>query len=1771
MAPGDASGEASSSLSDPFISNPSRPPHLRYSVFDSVLFAPGSGTSADQVKRALEAHLADIQRRMEEAGKLGSSLVRQQKELTERLKEVTQLDVEGDLTPDLRQRLLDIEKQYNEVAKESARAFLPKQRIPSNETSASSPFAPEGKSGKRSVSPSKFESQATASPTKLSVPNRKFRNQPANRIHDIEFAAEISSSLITQVRNLQQLLAEREQELKEAKTENSRLEVEAEGFHQRMKTLDESEHRYKDENWNLETQIHELTTAQKESAEREEKLAQAFNILQSERNKTQRELDEVRLNLSRLDEQYAATVKQHDIELGTAKRKEVMAESEKAAMQHKIDDLMGQNQELAKAFSMQRGRILEQEAAFGMSDEDHESGQENVTPEHSPPPSPVKGTPRHSVLESETLKTSLHHAQRALQSLRTNVHREKTEKLELKRMLQEARDELERIRGDLSSSRRSRKTDSREFKKPPRLAQLGSARSSKSEIYLDDPNWEDQTEAGSTRSPAAPSPASHFSGGIHPIVESGTEHFETANDTSDAAFETAQEGTETDFHTGVEEFSDDDEATETEATPSKGFGKIKRPPVLPLDQASNRYSFQSTASTSNDEEDYGFASELKTPITHSQSMRHRLSRTTLNRRPRVPSEEPVLQSSPASIATGSAGGTPQPPAQSLFAELGDLEGSDDDSSGGFTPSRKVPRPLTPVSTRGWPAPPAPLAPPLPKATMVSSGMMTEPIDIRHVSEFPDFASPGSAPVAIVRPAMVDTGVMTDEVPPVLSPRSFFVPHERPMSMESVVGPARSDASAHWLGEDWRDGEQSRPLSTFSYSDAGAQFDPDMETKLAQFPSPPTSPLKLGQMPTPILAPPQSLSVSRIQAEHIEPHVEAGSCPTALPQLRISSMVSEQVEPLPEVLVPTPVLVLSSILSQHVEPTMNPTLPTLSLSSILVSQDVEPIPFAEHHAVPRAALSISEIRAEELEPLVEEPLDRTPLVLPLVPADLTLSSIRVEFVEPQHESEVQAESPAKLSFSVLQTQEVEPIQGPAPPASALSISAVLSQGIEPVSPEEPPVASPLLAISTIQSLSCEPLEDPFVVPQTLSFAPIQSVGCEPVELRNPKRDMFVIPQNKDAARQSGVEPPQTPTKSLFGSGIVHGKGKGKVRASESPVIAEDETRHSLNSTPITETPESQRPLKELSRNTDMRPPRKQAVATRDQSVQTFLTCHAIDEITDAIDDLLKAKSSSHKALNQARKASMGSNDSPATVRRLGSQGSLDSADPRFIDYGFGASALEGDGPYRSATVGPPPRQSPPPPPSHVHAVEGARLESAGGGQGAIGSMGPPLLPASAYRNRNATFRPRTPTSPKPQSPTHRSSQPGTPTPRAGRMAEILLPLKVPQPSIKSPLSSFVSEIDTRFSAQNAKGFSANGLGSRMAGVPSPTRATRPSTKSSVSSFASEIDSRFNIHNDMGFGSAGFGSQTDSRMIQAITQTMLGEYLWKYTRKPGGRGEMSEKRHRRYFWVNPYARTLYWGDRDPSTAGGRTETKAKSVPIEAVRVVTDDNPMPPGLHRKSIIIIAPGRSVKFTCTTGQRHETWFNALSYLMCRTGDDGQADAEEIAGNIAREDVEEFNPSAIMAGNYTREDVEEFNPPFNRRPADGTRARPPPSLSSYNSRMTRTESAAMLMSGAIPTLSRSPQKRIARNRPAFGTLGRRISGYLKESKVLSANFSVRSRSAASGHDDSVHGASEAYESAEDVRITIEKQDRESDKLENVRACCDGKHDVGTLGQSSRKA
>ena len=184
------------------------------------------------------------------------------------------------------------------------------------------------------ASPTKFSSQATDSPSKLNVP-RKQRNQ-ASRTDDIDFAAEISTSLLGQVRHLQTVLLERDETLKAVQADKSRLEFEAEGFAQRIRSQDESEQRYKDENWNLETQLQEINAASRDSASREHKLQQVLAATTSEKNAAQGELDHLRQDHSRITEDYAAVRKTQESELARLRKTVNLRESEKETLQRKI-------------------------------------------------------------------------------------------------------------------------------------------------------------------------------------------------------------------------------------------------------------------------------------------------------------------------------------------------------------------------------------------------------------------------------------------------------------------------------------------------------------------------------------------------------------------------------------------------------------------------------------------------------------------------------------------------------------------------------------------------------------------------------------------------------------------------------------------------------------------------------------------------------------------------------------------------------------------------------------------------------------------------------------------------------------------------------------------------------------------------------------------------------------------------------------------------------------------------------------------------------------------------------------------------------------------------------------------------------------------------------------------------------------------------------------------------------------------------------------------
>ncbi|EMC98750.1 hypothetical protein BAUCODRAFT_65546 [Baudoinia panamericana UAMH 10762] len=1533
---------------------------LRYGSFDTDHFSMYSSKSPSHARRALEAHLRDTDRRLQDASKLGSTLLQQRKDLSARLEEVKQVQQDDELPTDLRKKLTELEREYNEIGKESARAFLTRPKA--------------AQASENGATPTVLSGQARESPTKVSAPSRKQRNQPSSRVHDIEFATEISTSLLAQVRQLQAALAERDETLRETASAKARLEAEATGLVGRIKQMGEHEQRYKDDSWNLEMKIQELEGSLRETTDKHDRVHQSLRSVESEKTAAQRELDDLRVIHDKLNEDHAANKRQQEVDMHSLRRDVATHQTERQTLQKKIDDLTAQNTELARALSShwsQPSEVADHDLATPM-EEDY---GDDLTPEHSEPPSPVKGTPRHGMLESETLKSSLNHAHRMIQNLKNNIHREKTEKVELKRMLQDARDELEARRGETGvtaanmAKKRSRDTDSSKFKRPARPDRLGANRSSTTEVMEDEPDWEDhegQSTPSKSRFPMAAAGVVAGVGGIATF-----EHVAIGGAETDAtdAFETANERdttTETEtFETGNEDLgADDSDLTETEGGLLGRSGTVRGSGVTPLVGAKvgRRRSLQSTASASDDE-----AENVSTPV-QSQQPKYRLRMSRGNR----PSSRlnDVLADSPSLHSPSSSVGTPQPAGPSLGDELNAL----DDGSLAGTPSR-----LSIISTAS------------PETERQMSLEPETPAELDAEDGTPEgeqaqMASQANAAMlahefATRKANMVDAGVMTDP----WEPEKETIVQKQTLTDRAgeLVGGALAGFGIGRIG-------QSREVKDEpSVEDAPLQnvVPTSIAHDTTEGGAGPTQELP-AVLPTAATAADDSVDVK--QPHPLDDVQEAGV-----------EMVKE-----PKSLAGA----VSGPLMEAKEANAAPESKVVAPfeTSSIVSQDTVP-------SLPHPSMSVPEHQASTLQQITATASN--PAVPLTAAAPFAVNAGR---------------SLQDFSFSAIDAQTLEPTL--LPEASPMLLSP--SMPLTPLTPNLPRRSS-----RRLDSL----LDD----------------GEQPAEA--PEYTTSHAIPGTDAARPGAsfffgnMPPPLTRT-----------------RSRSMPAKRTDEALPMPSPMPIPK-------------------PLQIRKAVSDEGSQTTVSGAEID-------DMLYNKSRTSSMVSAVTDPGYSPSKLAASPQRRSMDGMApgDGASPsRAPRRPASATALRGKGAVGAAP--------PPLPEDFTQKITAAQKVPSAGGPAAAGTMGPPLMPASAYRQNRAK-------TPVDRSQDRSLSRDGT-TPRAVR-----------------PRDS-------------------------KARVHSPSRASR---RTSVSSFASELDERFNITRGDLIYPSDVTPATDPRMIQAITQTMIGEYLWKYTRK-AGRSEKSNTRHRRFFWVHPYTRTLYWSEQDPSTAG-RNMLKAKSMAITAVRVITDDNSYPPGLHRKSIVVVTPGREIVFTAPTGQRHETWFNALSYLLLRT----EQEKQEAEDTFNQDDINEFNPGFSIRRSISR---------LTGRDRSHDRA----SLSSYNSRTTRTSSPQRREAGG--SLAQRHASRTSTMRDSTSIGGGRLNSLTSRFRPSSSlrgsfstnrarsSFSVRGRGA--GDPSDIYDASVIEGSAEDLRNVIERQEREADRLENVRACCDGKHDVGSLSRSGR--
>ncbi|KAA8900557.1 hypothetical protein FN846DRAFT_892067 [Sphaerosporella brunnea] len=1709
----------SSGMDDPFTT----PKHVREPPaldFDSPPILTRPNTSPEQLKRTLQAHLAETRKRLDGAGQLGRDLVKQEEEIEARLKELEECG--GRIDPELKRKLAELEKEYNEVGRETARALLTNKIM-----GGASPHAPPS-------------SQGTSSPSKpAATQTRRQRNQPPSRHHDLEFAAELGQGLIAEVRKLQALLSEREETLKVVQMEKSRLEQHAETIETRLRSLDDSEQRYKEENWNLELAIQELHAQQSEHKETETRMQTTIAQLEYEKTMVIKELDDMKAQFTKVSDELEAKTKQDETEIGSLRRALATTDTEKGQLSKKVEELKleldeAQKQNLRLRILSERQAEEEKSDGFNLEPEDDDS------PDHSPPPSPTKHTQRHGQLEAETLKSSLNHAHRLIQNLRSGLHREKAEKNDLKRLLQEARDELEGARGFSSPSQKEkRRRPDGTFKKLPRpsVALLGIARKSRDEVVAESPisplgddEWEetpeDDGEFGRT-------PGAYVSSVPPTDIEEGDTSFETANerdstDVFDTATENEHDATETEaYRTGAETPANDGPTSADDLTETESRSRRLRPKASHLSSRSmrplrlqklrqQRSSIVSTASTEDDDgyddrffsypgsnmdesdgmltpdsREYDEEYLQKTPeALANPRLKLRLNRAWGKVPQRMASGNSMFNSnvfspgSPASFnSPSSMDASPRNPSfrsstvpnisKSLFAELGSSPGmmsTDGDEDVYSSLSKKLSPSLMP---RGM-------------VEMVDCGVMTEEpypdIPILLDDSASDVASdrPSTA-VTVVNdfgmlgvgaifdrkpfleptppmPEMSDAGVQSDEeAKPVL--------HDMGIQSEEIPAPAMSEI-----------GTQSDEEPAMVTSDAGTQFvvlATEMGTQSDEEPVPIVTEIgtQSDDEPLPLVAEMGTQS----DEEPVPGTTEIGTQSDEEPLPLVTEMGTQSDEEFVPVVAEMgtqydeePALAVSETGTQfdtELEAPVVPILEPVKLSDSGTQFDPE----LEKVEIEAPVFAIVQGEAVATEPVQEEEPEQA--IVTVVPTAHVEEAPAFELVkgESLETTPVEVETPV---FSVvkgesLETTPVEPVKV----QLVLEFADIVAESTEPVSPvlSTPPVVSVPKPVdfSEIIAQSTEPVSPVLPPPPIVLSAPAVSImTAAPVADAAVSSDEDTPKKVSESIDESPPRP-TTPTPSErkrgFFSSFFGSRSKQTTPTKEQTLGTKKSFSGSKNSLILVSDEEVDDTVRQKEAST--RPRLNFTASVAESSVQTDLSSDFFTQKEPQIPQrpVLIGTGTMTEPTIIATTPSLHSTTSFESVgpsrSKMGAEGvRLVSAESSLIRPESSSSMRQLRMPY------------PPLPENHQEHIAAAQQKF--GGAHEQTSMGPPPVPTL----RGSAFRPRTPA----QYDQSRLAE----TPASTLHAGSTTPKPVPK------ISATRSEVSSP--------------GSR---------------RSSLSSFATELDDRFNMQHD-GYPTRNGDSQqssTDPRVIQAITQTMIGEYLWKYTRNTG-RGTMSHTRHKRFFWIHPYTRTLYWSDRDPQSAG-RAELRAKSVAIEAVRVVTDDNPMPPGLHRKSLVIITPGRTLKFTAPTSQRHETWFSALSYLLLRDGQDGIVDD---TAPLNDDDMREYAPQ----GGYSTES--------SLRPT----VRGASSFSSFRSRTTR-EASPVRNASSLSTRRPADREKTQGSLSRLGNIFRPAAGF--------GSYSSR-------NDNSVYGISENGNSEEDIP---RDQEMEIDRMENVRACCDG--------------
>ncbi|KAI0760078.1 hypothetical protein C8Q74DRAFT_1293828 [Fomes fomentarius] len=1608
-------------------------PHHRRPSATMTTFSDGDDVAAmadydtqGNMRLHLQTLLDNKEKQLQSAATLGHQLLAQRTELEDRIKQMQDLELDGTGSDDG----LDgsVGDKYRELADAIKAWDTENEHLTS--VFGSKPTNGVHAPASRHAEPSRNEherSKGAAAGPSAAQSSRRAKNA-AHRADDVEFAFEIGSGLLTEVRRLQSLLGERDKAIQDMKEEKDDLEKQAENLRSALREQEQSADKFKEENWNLEVTLQELRTQVADSQATAQRLEGENKRLTRQLTTVRETADQHKNEADRQQVAYEELKAKHETDVAQARKQAASLQRDKSDLQQALDSMKAEvakaSRRLPRFGSPLTPNGVSASEAVTPADQDDEdvfsaAGASTHTrkkldnsglfppdfdfADESPDPSPSKPflAPNHPTNEIEALQQRLAHAQRQINTLKSTLQREKELKMDYRRKLEaspgfaiEEEDDdtveepagVEKPKARLTPYRSGRGRGRGRGRGGLTLIQrLGMAQHSPASEYNDDFD-----------SDASPIPA------VPPIP---------------AAFR-------------PDESMEEEEELYIQASPSPAI-QSNRTSVDGMDPAFANILRRSASAGS-----IGGGSPLRQSVLARGGRGGTLPRARRGGAAYQEARPPSLVGQPEALSAELGFGMLEPEATSHIADdlQQELEGVETVELGVQTDFEEPPPPPPVIQIIS------------PSTSEMAIQVEPEPIQILSpsTSEMAIQVDPEPEPVVVTSDVSLQT---TPEVVPVHSDAEIQAIVEEPSQVVPIFSTAEVQTVAPSLSHtEMQTAPEPVPV-TPTKVDTDVQTQETAVTPAAAFARQVRLSLSSSQGSgiTALAHRPSSLPLDdrAVLDEEDDGATETGSifgettqtedftsARSAIPETPTDSASDyHSIRTVSDVDYSDSGSDDESIKASHLQ--RSDDLSAISSTASIPQQASPAIPFPEASpVVPKPTYESKEI---ETDPILEPP-----------PVETAEEGIQVN-PPPEPKPEPEPEPVVALPEPVAEPEPApEPTPEPKPEMKEISIQT--DEWIPP-----PPAPAPALATVPAATPATTPAVVPIPIPTS---GPTSSNASSTASA---------------AAAAVAAAAPSVPT--VFRVGPSSQQFQFIPPSSAGPTVTTTVPSATVSTT-VVAAPSPNTTIRDANATFIARPRTSQS--DRRQSIESTLS--------SVLDDVV----------NRSRTPSMLPN--------------IDKSRPPMM-------------------VLPPPPRAPPPPNS---------------------MLPPPFIPE---KRMSYDLPPPRPSSPPPPELIQRATTPSLGIPGRGTIGRAHGASMPPsQQGLRQPpsTSSFRSAVNAAsrapLSSPSALSFNLRDRERRelsSASLHSGGQSVH-SQRSSISSDQhfenhmrrhSNVDA-LNVQNRASEPQSAAAVSTDPTIIHAITQTMIGEFLYKYTRRAIGKGH-GERRHKRFFWVHPYTRTLYWSSADPGSSNV-TEASAKSAYIESVRQVMDPNPMPPGIHQYSMIVSTPQREMKFTAPTKERHDIWYNALQYLLTRPGNHGPG----AAGNGIPAPMSPMSVNGEL--------------PSDDYPANV--------MSSPDSRRTGRTGRTGISGDSWNTTPRGQGQRSRSQISLGGSLGKR-------SGTPAAEYLRWAEGPSSPTKDYEHVRGGANDEELDFELNDDTlSDEGFEGLENVRACCDGRHTVGRSGR-----